>query len=308
MGIILSVLGIEEPTSYENPQKKILATLYGIQISLAHLLNVLISIFVVVLIILLECGVIPSVIQGFYCRDPLISHKYKGDTITTETLGVLAVLVPLLIITSTELLAHQSFKKINVYTVVFYMQECTVGTALVLLLTSIAKVIVGEHRPHFFDMCQPDTAVNCTIGEFIETYKCTNTAKFSYLDLVDASLSFPSGHSSVSWFLGIYLCFVIHIRTITINVGYVMKPFLISIALTLSLVCSLSRITDRRHHWWDVLAGSILGILVALYYIVVVSEKIKKNDPILRSYSLAEDIPGMQLSRNNLETSSNVTF
>lgn len=45
MGIILSVLGIEEPTSYENPQKKILATLYGIQISLAHLLNVLISIF-----------------------------------------------------------------------------------------------------------------------------------------------------------------------------------------------------------------------------------------------------------------------
>ena len=32
-----------------------------------------------------------------------------------------------------------------------------------------------------------------------------------------------------------------------------------------ALVCSLSRITDHRHHWWDVVAGSVVGVVSALY-------------------------------------------
>lgn len=34
-----------------------------------------------------------------------------------------------------------------------------------------------------------------------------------------------------------------------------------------ALLCSLTRITDYRHHWWDVLFGSILGTTVASYFI-----------------------------------------
>ena len=28
-----------------------------------------------------------------------------------------------------------------------------------------------------------------------------------------------------------------------------------------ALICSISRIIDKRHHWWDVMAGMIIGIL-----------------------------------------------
>ncbi|CAG9854267.1 unnamed protein product [Phyllotreta striolata] len=289
MGAVLAVLGVDEPVSYEPPSKKILCNIYGVQISLAHITTLLISVIVLTLTILLEYGTIPAVQQGFYCGDPQYSHKYKGETVTPEILGVTAVLVPLFIIISTELLAYQSFRKINPYTVVFYMQECIVGVALVLLLTSITKVIVGEHRPHFFDTCQPDTAVNCTAGQFVETFTCTS--EYSQIFKVDSSLSFFSGHSSISWFIAIYLCYIIHVRTVTVNAGYIIKPFLISLVLTWSLLCSLSRITDRRHHWWDVLTGSLFGICSALYFAVVVYEKMKKNDPLVRSYKLTEEIP-----------------
>lgn len=39
------------------------------------------------------------------------------------------------------------------------------------------------------------------------------------------------------------------------------------------VICSLSRITDRRHHWHDVLAGSIFGIIFALYYVAYVTKR-----------------------------------
>lgn len=37
-------------------------------------------------------------------------------------------------------------------------------------------------------------------------------------------------------------------------------PTLQSIFLLCAALCSFSRITDHRHHWWDVLAGAIIGI------------------------------------------------
>ena len=30
--------------------------------------------------------------------------------------------------------------------------------------------------------------------------------------------------------------------------------------LAFALICSISRYTDKRHHWWDVLAGILIGI------------------------------------------------
>lgn len=31
-----------------------------------------------------------------------------------------------------------------------------------------------------------------------------------------------------------------------------------------AILCGVSRITDHRHHWWDVLVGSIFGIICAI--------------------------------------------
>lgn len=32
------------------------------------------------------------------------------------------------------------------------------------LMMDVTKVLVGEHRPHFFETCRPDASINCTIG------------------------------------------------------------------------------------------------------------------------------------------------
>lgn len=51
----------------------------------------------------------------------------------------------------------------------------------------------------------------------------------------------------------------------TRQTGQLLKPLLVCVCLLWGVLCSLSRITDRRHHWWDVVAGSILGVTGAFY-------------------------------------------
>nr|XP_023024143.1 phospholipid phosphatase 1-like isoform X2 [Leptinotarsa decemlineata] len=185
------------------PRKKFVGSIFGLHISLANVINLFISAVVITLIILTEYGIIPGKKVGFYCGDPLFSHKYTGDTVTLEILGITAVLLPVIMILITETLIHQSFKRINIFTAYLLLRDCLVGTVAVLFLTSMAKVLLGEHRPHFFYVCEPDTARNCTEGTFVKSFTCTST-KHSFNEIADSSLSFPSGHASISWFIGMF--------------------------------------------------------------------------------------------------------
>lgn len=141
--------------------------------------------------------------MGYTCEDPTISHKFKGEMVTPLMLLIGNLLVPLFVLISTEMLSNDSFKKPNANRLWFYYKECAIGCTLVLLITEVIKVLVGEHRPHFLDVCEPDTAKTCVAGAFIETFTCTNT-KYSTRFVVDTSRSFPSGHASVSTFISFF--------------------------------------------------------------------------------------------------------
>lgn len=76
-----------------------------------------------------------------------------------------------------------------------------------------------------------------------------------------------------------YVCLVIHTKLILYfsppSRRYVqarmpstrtklLLPTVQAIFLLWALLCAVSRITDHRHHWWDVLAGSIFGTISAI--------------------------------------------
>ncbi|KAJ8945220.1 hypothetical protein NQ314_009289, partial [Rhamnusium bicolor] len=154
-------------------------------------------------LIITELGYIPGTRLGFTCNDPQISHKYNGDTVKPAVLLVGSFILPVLVLLFTEILMKETLKKLYISELWFYYKECLIGSTLVLVVTEVAKVVVGEHRPHFFDVCEPDTNQNCVNGSYIETYKCTSTKYGGYF-LIDSSRSFPSGHSSVSVFVALF--------------------------------------------------------------------------------------------------------
>ncbi|KAJ8976859.1 hypothetical protein NQ317_014254 [Molorchus minor] len=243
-----------------------------------HMINGFLAIIVLSVIVLTELGYVPGSKLGYICNDPSLSHPFNGDTVTPVTLLLGSALLPILVLLLTEILTRQTFKTLYYNEIWFFYKESLIGCTLVLAITEVMKVTVGEHRPHFLDVCEPDTNKDCVNGTFVHSYMCT-TKKYQGYFLVDTSRSFPSGHSSVSVFVALFSAYIIQTRLPTAKTGKLLKPFLILVCLIWGLVCSLTRITDRRHHWWDVLAGATIGAIGAVYTLRLIHKKIGDIEP-----------------------------
>lgn len=230
------------------------------------------AITVVTFIAISEFGLFPQLVKrGYYCDDRSIQHPFNGDTIATTVL-LISGIIPLFLIWITELIFYSPLWTLCPKSEApstrcsgswrqcwHWFKKYARGLILKLLIVDIVKIFAGEHRPHFIDTCRPD--VICEGNEFVTTYTCTNTDYRPYF-IRDASKSFPSGHSSVSVYSSIFMIWYLQKRTPRMN-SVMALPLCQALVAVWGIFCPMSRIIDNRHHWWDVLAGSIIGAVAA---------------------------------------------
>jgi len=241
----------------------------------SYIINTLIGVGVLFVIVAIETGRIPYSKQGFFCNDPSISFKYKGDTISNSCLGIIITAYPLVYIWMVEILRSGSV--VNRSLLVSFAKcygNYVTGVLGTLFLVEISKLVAAEHRPHFLDTCAPDKSMGCLNGTWIEDYQCTNT-EYKKRFIIDSSLSFPSGHAAIAMYTGLFCAFYIQVRLHSRSFGYLVKPFFILIAILAGPVVGLTRITDHRHHWWDVLFGLLYGTASAFYSCIVLCNSFK---------------------------------
>lgn len=163
----------------------------------------------------------------------------------------------------------------------------TLAALLNLLITEIIKISAGRPRPDYFNRCFP--SVNLTdssaIHQKIDSLSPMNfacevssleggTSPYSTRFIKDGRKSFPSGHSSFSWMVFTFTSLYVWGKTkaFTKNFRHESYRFVSGfVFLIFPLFVSISRTQDYRHHWQDVLVGSIIGILSSyiayrLYY------------------------------------------
>lgn len=84
------------------------------------------------------------------------------------------------------------------------------GAACSQLTTDIGKYTIGRLRPHFHDVCKPK--VDCDADDnkmkYIEDFECGGQKSYKF---IDSRLSFPSGHSSLSFYCMVYLAVSAHL-------------------------------------------------------------------------------------------------
>ncbi|KAI8419831.1 hypothetical protein MSG28_008467 [Choristoneura fumiferana] len=123
--------------------------------------------------------------------------------------------------------------------------------------------VVGLGVP-LLAICRP--SVDCSSPEwhsrYIQSsdYTCTgeHTERFQ-----DIRVSFLSGHSSWSAFTMVFFALYLE-RRMTWRGTRVLRHTLQFTALMLSWFTALSRVSDFKHHWSDVLAGYFLGLSFAV--------------------------------------------
>ncbi|XP_031173550.1 phospholipid phosphatase 1 isoform X2 [Sander lucioperca] len=188
------------------------------------------------------------------------------------------------------------------------------GAAMSQSLTDIAKYSIGRLRPHFLDVCKPDwKLVNCSSGDYIEDFTCTGDAKMVnegrsfpelsgnvpthpsllwvahcaftrvWCTIIDISwspitalrqLSFYSGHSSFSMYCMLFLALYLQAR-LQAEWARLLRPTLQFFLIAASVYTGLSRVSDYKHHWSDVLTGLLQGALMAILVVFCVSDFFK---------------------------------
>ncbi|KAI3638953.1 hypothetical protein MIR68_003451 [Amoeboaphelidium protococcarum] len=183
----------------------------------------------------------------YFLNDQSIQYPHIQETVPPYALFIIGGLVPLVGIVVIGL----TYRRTR-----YDLHHAILGLLLTLLITylitDIVKLLIGRLRPDFLDRCQPSgTAPNSP---------CTGDADLVY----EGRKSFPSGHASFSFAGLTYLALYISgkIRMLS-GRAYLYKfmPFLVLISC--AALVAMSRIRDYRHHWQDVVVGSLLGFIVA---------------------------------------------
>ncbi|KAK3580944.1 hypothetical protein CHS0354_006969 [Potamilus streckersoni] len=211
--------------------------------------------------------------RGFYCDDQSLMHPYKSNTIPTWVAGFVGLVLPSLAIIIVEIGREKKNAGSSLFNKTFFaiMYKLFItflfGVAVTQLITDIAKYSIGRLRPHFLTVCKP-IVPNCTSTTgFITEDICTGTDKDA---IEEARLSFPSGHSSISFYCMVYFMVYLHLRC-TWKKTWLIRPVLQVGAFIFAYYTALSRISDYMHHWSDVLCGAIIGIIISLLVIFYLS-------------------------------------
>ncbi|KAF9071707.1 phosphatidic acid phosphatase type 2/haloperoxidase [Rhodocollybia butyracea] len=197
--------------------------------------------------------------RDFSLQETSLQHPYAvHERVPTFALVLICFVAPLVIQPLINWVSIRSWWDLHNSTLGLIL-----SLAMAAVITQFSKITVGRPRPDIIDRCQPTSnAVDPTFGLSTAAI-CTQT---DMAILRDGFRSFPSGHTSLSFaglgFLAFYLAGKLHLFD---RKGHLGKVWLFLAPLAAATLVAISRTMDYRHHWQDVVVGSILGLIVAYF-------------------------------------------
>ncbi|KAG9006257.1 hypothetical protein FRB94_000882 [Tulasnella sp. JGI-2019a] len=150
-----------------------------------------------------------------------------------------------------------------------YFLDTTVGLVQGLVTAALFQVflkwLIGGFRPHFLELSKPDLA-SLSQGTGFQSIMytrdvCTGDDK----EINDSLESFPSGHSTAAFAGFVFLTLYLNAQLKVISDR---RPAYWRIVVTLAPLLGATLIAgaltiDKFHHWYDTLAGAVIGTLCA---------------------------------------------
>ncbi|CAI9110640.1 OLC1v1010701C1 [Oldenlandia corymbosa var. corymbosa] len=207
-----------------------------------------------ILMLLFAAVIILNLISPFYRfigKDMMDDLKYpmKQDTVPAWSVPIYSAVLPIVIF------LFFYFRRRDVYDLHHAILGVLFSVLITAVITDAIKDSVGRPRPDFFWRCFPD-------GKDVYD-RLGNVVCHGQKHLIDnGHKSFPSGHTSFSFaglgFLSLYLSGKIKAFD---SRGHVAKLCLVFLPLLVASLVGISRVDDYRHHWEDVFAGGLIGLL-----------------------------------------------
>lgn len=132
-------------------------------------------------------------------------------------------------------------------------------------ITDFLKNFIGRLRPDFLDRCRPREGTPTDV--YVDSSVCTNT---DLKVIHDGFKSIPSGHTSMAfacfYFLSLWLAGQFGVFSHSsrfLALGNTIKALLCLGPILFASYVALSRTEDYRHRGSDIIAGTLIGVIVA---------------------------------------------
>ncbi|ORY29641.1 phospholipid metabolism-related protein [Naematelia encephala] len=196
--------------------------------------------------------------REFSLNDISIQHTFaEHERVPPTLLGIISAGIPLLVLLPISILVARNPWDVHNSVIGLFMSYTMTG-----VVTQIVKMMVGRPRPDLINRCMPAPGATDAPVFGLSTYEICTSTNQARLD--DGFKSFPSGHSSLSFaglgFLSLYLAGKMHLWD---KRGHRNRAWFALSPLLGAAMVAISRTEDNRHHWQDVLVGSILGLAIA---------------------------------------------
>lgn len=218
---------------------------------------------------------------AFRCDDPSLQSPFLAESVRTRDLIIFVVTLPPAMLLVLEFRRSGAPLRDRFFWGGRMLRRYLVGLLLVTTATQLLKDAVAEKRPYFLDACKPvfrnqrNATLLCqasmvailptvtTASPLITDYVCSGPPK----DVLRAFDSFPSGHSSVSCFVGFFLVGYLVWRGDAVAPAAA-RVLLVALLIASAVAVSLSRIVENMHFWWDVGVGGALGLVMAVVFVL----------------------------------------
>jgi diacylglycerol diphosphate phosphatase/phosphatidate phosphatase len=135
------------------------------------------------------------------------------------------------------------------------------------LIVSVIKWIYGGLRPHFLAVCKPKTLPTIFPSYYTAAEVCTG----SRWAMREVQMSFPSGHAAAAFAGFGYLALYLNAKYKTFGPNtngdgrrvHHWKLVMFVLPWLFAVVVAASKVLDGWHHPADVIAGAIIGTILA---------------------------------------------
>ncbi|CAF3334081.1 unnamed protein product [Rotaria socialis] len=209
---------------------------------------------------------IPNHLFPIYFADgeivnPEFGYPFRKEIIPIWLAVLLSFIIPFVIIMLMQI-RIRSFNDANTAIMGLLFSLISAGVFQVLI-----KWLIGGLKPNFLSICKPNISPSMSgtgygfDGIMFDRSICTGDVK----QINDALASMPSGHATAA-FAGLIFCSLYLNAKLKIFANYRAQYWKLVLfhAPLLGAVLMASSVTiDHSHHWYDILAGSIIGIIFA---------------------------------------------
>jgi len=193
--------------------------------------------------------------------NPDVAYPLRKNIIPIYAAALLASLIPIFIILCMQIRIRSFWDVNNAIIGLFY----SLITAAVFQV--FVKWLIGGLRPHFLDVCQPavpaygDQAGKGFAHIMYDKSVCTGDAS----EINDSLESMPSGHSTAAFagFIFLYLYLNAKLKVFSNYHPAMWKLIVVYMPVLGACLIAGSLTIDEFHHWYDVLAGAVIGTVMA---------------------------------------------